>query len=137
LIFLKYLGDNVRTQLLCTFAHKTNLEIVTEYIKQNFEIPEKRIFIFANYEKRNELYCTFNAEDNGHRGKNTISIHRKKETNTLYTVNALNEVIKDLNNGILDKTMIIPWQAFENSFILLDDPGYKRIDLVFVRRINF
>jgi len=122
---------------LCTFAHKTNLDIVTEYIKQNFEIPEKRIFIFANHSKRNELYCTFNAEDNGHRGKNTISIHRKKETNTLYTVNALNEVIKDLNNGILDKTMIIPWDAFENSFILLDDPGYKRIDLVFVQRINF
>ena len=127
----------MRTQLLCTFAHKTNLDIVIEYIKQNFEVPEKRIFIFSNYNKRNEMYCTFNAEDNGHRGKNTISIHRKKETNTLYTVNALNEVIKDLNNGVLDKTMIIPWEAFENSFILLDDPGYKRIDLILYKRINF
>jgi len=127
----------VRTQLLCTFAHKTNLDIVIEYIKQNFEVPEQRIFVFSNYAKRNELYCTFNAEDNGHRGKNTISIHRKKETNTLYTVNALNEVIKDLNNGVLDKTMIIPWEAFENSFILQDDPGYKRIDLILYKRINF
>ena len=127
----------MRTQLLCTFAHKTNLDIVTEYIKQNFKIPEKRIFIFANHSKRNELYCTFNAEDNGHRGKNTISIHRKKETNTLYTVNALNEVIKDLNNGILDKTMILPWEAFENSFLLTDDNGYRRVDLVFFKRINF
>ena len=127
----------MRTQLLCTFAHKSNLDIVIDYIQQNFEIPEKRIFVFSNYEKRNELYCTFNAEDNGHRGKNTISIHRKKETNTLYTVNALNEVIKDLNNGILDKTMIIPWEAFENSFILTSDTGYKRIDLVFFKRINF
>ena len=127
----------MRTQLLCTFAHKTNLDIVIEYIKQNFEVPERRIFIFSNYANRNELYCTFNAEDNGHRGKNTISIHRKKETNTLYTVNALNEVIKDLNNGVLDKTMIIPWEAFENSFILQDDPGYKRIDLTLYKRINF
>ena len=127
----------MRTQLLCTFAHKSNLDIVIDYIQQNFEIPEKRIFVFSNYEKRNELYCTFNAENNGHRGKNTISIHRKKETNTLYTVNALNEVIKDLNNGILDKTMIIPWEAFENSFILTSDTGYKRIDLVFYKRINF
>ena len=127
----------MRTQLLCTFAHKSNLDIVIDYIQQNFEIPEKRIFVFSNYEKRNELYCTFNAEDNGYRGKNTISIHRKKETNTLYTVNALNEVIKDLNNGILDKTMIIPWEAFENSFILTSDTGYKRIDLVFFKRINF
>ena len=127
----------MKTQLLCTFAHKTNLDIVTEYIKQNFEIPEKRIFVFSNYSNRKELYCTFNATDNGYRGKNTISIHRKKETNTLYTVNALNEVIKDLNNGILDKTMIIPWEAFENSFILTEENGYRRIDLVFVRRINF
>ena len=127
----------MRTQLLCTFAHKTNLDIVIEYIKQNFEVPERRIFVFSNYSNRNELYCTFNAEDNGHRGKNTISIHRKKETNTLYTVNALNEVIKDLNNGVLDKTMIIPWEAFENSFILQDDPGYKRIDLILYKRINF
>jgi hypothetical protein len=64
-------------------------------------------------------------------------LYTKKETNTLYTVNALNEVIKDLNNGILDKTMIIPWEAFENSFILTEENGYRRIDLVFVRRINF
>ena len=127
----------MRTQLLCTFAHKTNLDIVTEYIKQNFEIPENRIFVFANYEKRNELYCTFNATDNCHRGKNTISIHRKKETNTLYTVNALNEVIKDLNNGILDKSMIIPWEAFENSFILTTNPGYKVVALKFFTRISF
>ena len=127
----------MRTQLLCTFAHKTNLDIVIEYIKQNFEVPEKRIFVFSNYDKKTELYCTFNAENNGYRGKNTISIHRKKETNTLYTVNALNEVIKDLNNGILDKSMIIKWENFENSFLLTTDDGYKRVDLVFLKRINF
>jgi hypothetical protein len=127
----------VRTQLLCTFAHKTNLDIVIEYIKQNFEVPEKRIFVFSNYDKKTELYCTFNAENNGHRGKNTISIHRKKETNTLYTVNALNEVIKDLNNGILDKSMIINWENFENSFLLTTEYGYKRVELVFLKRINF
>lgn len=127
----------MRTQLLCTFAHKTNLDIVIEYIKQNFEVPEKRIFVFSNYDKKTELYCTFNAENNGHRGKNTISIHRKKETNTLYTVNALNEVIKDLNNGILDKSMIINWENFENSFLLTTEYGYKRVELVFLKRINF
>ncbi len=127
----------MRTQLLCTFAHKTNLDIVIEYIKQNFEVPEKRIFVFSNYDKKTELYCTFNAENNGHRGKNTISIHRKKETNTLYTVNALNEVIKDLNNGILDKSMIINWENFENSFLLTNEYGYKRVELVFLKRINF
>ncbi len=127
----------MKTQLLCTFAHRNNLDIVTEYIKQNFTIPEHRIFVFANEEIRSELYCTFNAEDNGFRGKNTISIHRKKETNTLYTVNALNEVIMNLNNGILDKSMLLPWENFENSFLLTNDDGYKRVELIFVKRISF
>jgi len=127
----------LRTQLLCTFAHKNNLDIVIEYIKQNFTIPEHRIFVFANNEIRSELYCTFNAEDNGFRGKNTISIHRKKETNTLYTVNALNEVIMNLNNGILDKSMLLPWENFENSFLLTNEDGYKRVELIFVKRISF
>ena len=126
----------MRTQLLCTFAHKTNLEIVTEYIKQNFEIPENRIFIFANYAKRNELYCTFNAEDNGYRGKNTISVHRKKETNTLYTVNALNAIIRKSNNGVLDKKFIINWQIYDNSLMLTDGDDVRHIHLDLYKRID-
>ena len=121
---------------MCTFAHKTNLDIVTEYIKQNFEIPEKRIFIFANHSKRNELYCTFNAEDNGHRGKNTISIHRKKETNTLYTVNALNAIIRKTNNGVLDKKFIINWPIYENSLMLNDGNDVRHIHLNLFKRID-
>ena len=55
----------MKTQLLCTFAHSNNLDIVIEYIKQNFTIPENRIFVFENANKQHELYCTYNAEDNG------------------------------------------------------------------------
>ena len=128
----------MRTQLLCTFAHRKDLELIVDYISKSYSISEKRLFVFLDADKKSDLYVTYNVEpDDYGKTPSTIMIHRKKETNTLYTVNALNEVIKDLNNGVLDKTMIIPWQAFENSFILLDDPGYKRIDLVFVRRINF
>ena len=127
----------MRTQLLCTFAHRNNLDIVIEYIKQNFTIPEHRIFVFANEEYKTDLYCTFNADDTGFRGKNTISIHRKKETNTLYTVNALNEVIINMNNGILDKTMIIPWENFENSFLLTNEDGYKKVSLIFAKKVSF
>jgi hypothetical protein len=127
----------VKTQLLCTFAHRNNLDIVLEYIKQNFTIPEKRIFVFENANKQHELYCTYNAEDNGFRGKNTISIHRKKETNTLYTVNALNEIIVEQNNGVLDKRFPLYWPKYKNSFILNTNPGYKIVNLVFFTKISF
>ena len=118
----------MKTQLLCTFAHRNNLDIVIEYIKQNFTIPENRIFVFENANKQHELYCTYNAEDTGFRGKNTISIHRKKETNTLYTINALNELIKSLNGGVVDTKFPIDWQHYKNCVLLTQHNELKQLN---------
>jgi hypothetical protein len=125
----------LKTQLLCTFAHRTDLNIITEYIQTSYTIPEHRIFVFSNAKSPDTLYCTYNADAGTQRGQNTISIHRKKETNTLYTVNALNEVIREVNNGVLDKTYQLDWQRYQNSFILTDDTGYRVINLVFFKKI--
>ncbi len=127
----------VKTQLLCTFAHKSDINIVVEYVQQSYVIPEKRIFVFANANASNNLYCTYNADAGTQRGQNTISIHRKKETNTLYTVNALNEVIRSVNNGIIDKTYQLDWNMYQNSFILTDPIGYRVIDLLFFKKISW
>jgi len=128
----------VKTQLLCTFAHKLDLNIVTDYIQINYIIPEKRIFIFYNEDDPDMLYCTYNISETINRTKNTISIHRKKETNTLYTVNALNQVIRTVNNGVLDKTFNLDWMNYQNSFILSDNNvGYHIVDLGFFKRISW
>jgi len=127
----------LKTQLLCTFAHRSDINIVSEYIQHNYEIPERRIFVFSNAEVSDNLYCTYNANETARRGQNTISIHRKKETNTLYTVNALNEVIRTVNNGVLDKSFQLDWSIYQNSFILTDDSGYRVIDLIFFKRISW
>ncbi len=127
----------MKTQLLCTFAHKSDLNIITEYIQTNYEIPERRIFVFSNNDVSDNLYCTYNAHETVRRGQNTISIHRKKETNTLYTVNALNEVIRQVNNGILDKTYQLDWTRYQNSFILTDESGYRIISLIFFKKLTW
>ena len=128
----------MKTQLLCTFAHKLDLNIVTDYIQINYIIPEKRIFIFYNEDDPDMLYCTYNISETINRTKNTISIHRKKETNTLYTVNALNQVIRTVNNGVLDKTFNLDWMNYQNSFILSDNNvGYHIVDLGFFKRISW
>ena len=124
----------MKTQLLCTFAHRSDLNIVTDYIQQSYVIPERRIFVFANTYAADNLYCTYNADATTQRGQNTISIHRKKETNTLYTVNALNEVIRTVNNGVLDKTYQLDWSNYQNSFILTDDAGFRVIELTFYKK---
>ena len=127
----------MKTQLLCTFAHRSDLNIVTEYIQQSYIIPEHRIFVFANAEAADNLYCTYNADATTQRGQNTISIHRKKETNTLYTVNALNEIIRAVNNGVLDKTYQLDWSNYQNSFILTDDAGFRVIELTFFKKFTW
>ena len=127
----------MRTQLLCTFAHKLDLNIVTDYIQINYIIPEKRIFVFYNEDDPDMLYCTYNISETINRTKNTISIHRKKETNTLYTVNALNQVIRAVNNGVLDKTYQLDWMRYQNSFILTDDEDYRVVDLLFFKKISW
>jgi hypothetical protein len=127
----------LKTQLLCTFAHRSDLNIVTEYIRTGYDIPEKRIFVFSNADYADNLYCTYNALSTSRRSQNTISIHRKKESNTLYTVNALNEIICHVNNGVLDKSYQLDWSNYQNSFILTDESGYRVIGLAFYKKISW
>jgi hypothetical protein len=47
-----------------------------------------------------------------------ILLHRKKDTNTLYTINSLNYIIKSENNNVLDTTHQINWSGYKNSLIL-------------------
>ena len=127
----------MKTQLLCTFAHKKDLELVADYVAKSYTISEKRLFVFSDADNRSDLYITYNVEpDDYGKTPNTIMIHRKKETNTLYTVNALNAIIKKVNNGILDKKFIINWEMYSNSLLLTDGDQAKHIHLELHKRID-
>jgi hypothetical protein len=67
---------------------------------------------------------------------NTILLHRKKESNTLYTINALNTLIKTLNNGVLDKAYIVDWNQYKNCILLTDGPNLRRLDTAIHRIID-
>ena len=127
----------MRTQLLCTFAHRKDLDLIVDYISKSYTISEKRMFVFSNAEKSSELYVTYNVEpDDYKKTPNTIMIHRKKETNTLYTVNALNAIIRKSNNGVLDKKFVINWQIYNNSLMLTDGDDVRHIHLDLHKRID-
>ena len=66
----------------------------------------------------------------------TIALHRKKQSNTLYTINALNEVIREKNNGVLDKTFPITWSEFQNSLLLVNEQGLNIIPTKIYKIIN-
>jgi hypothetical protein len=127
----------LKTQLLCTFAHRKDLDLISDYITKSYTVAERRIFVFSDADNKNDLYLTYNIERGAFtKTPNTISIHRKKETNTLYTVNALNTIIVKANNGVLDKTFIINWETYRNSLLLTSDNDLRPISLELMRRID-
>jgi hypothetical protein len=122
---------NELKQLLCTFSNSLQYTEVIKEIPKQYTLIDNKIFIFANENNLRELYLTFNVQktDRNNRYKGTISIHRKKQTNTLYTLNAMNRLIEDENNGVYDKNFQLSWELYKNSIILTNDVGVKIVPL--------
>ena len=122
----------MKTQLLCTFTTKKNIDNTINKIKESYKIMFNKIYILQNEDDIRELICTYNVEANESIDynvvPNTISLHRKKHSNTLYTINALNEVIKNLNNGILDTGYQLPWENFRNMIMVTNSDGLNKIN---------
>ena len=98
-------------------------EIIDIIISCNNVLFDK-IYVFENAQEPANLICTYNVEfenDFMEGIPNTISLHRKKHTNTLYTINALNQIIVQLNNGVLDKRFPVPWKDYRNCILLYND----------------
>ena len=121
----------MRTQLLASFTTKDELDTTIQKIQDAYTIAFGKIYVLQNENNVNELICTYNVDvGNGvdyNEVYNTISLHRKKFSNTLYTINALNEVIKNLNNGVLDSKFMIPWENFRNTLLVTNKDGLNKI----------
>jgi hypothetical protein len=122
---------NELKQLLCTFSNSSQYTDALKEIPKQYTLIDNKIFIFANENNLRELYLTFNVEkrEQINRYKGTISIHRKKQTNTLYTLNAMNKLIADENNGVFDKSFQLNWDLYKNSIILTNEIGVKIVSL--------
>ena len=120
----------MRTQLLCTFTRKSKLNEIVDIIVSCNDILYDKIYVFENKDDSNQLICTYNVEFIENYEENiidTISLHRKKQSNTLYTINALNEVIREKNGGVLDKSYMVDWDEFENTLLLTNESVLTKI----------
>ena len=122
----------MKTQLLATFTSKESLDDITKKINDSYTIIFDKIYVLQNENNTDELICTYNVDNNKgvdyNAVKGTISLHRKKHSNTLYTINALNEVIAELNNGVVDSKYIVPWENFRNMLMVTNSEGLNKIN---------
>ncbi len=128
-----------KRQLLCTFSTISDFKNVLEQIRNFYTIHNNCLFVFYNTKSVKEVFVTYNiVSDVGEFPKfpNTISVHRKKQTNTLYTLNAMNQIIRDENGGVFDKTFQVNWNLYKDSLIITNDSFIKIISIKIYDIIN-
>jgi len=122
----EYIGT--KTALLCTFSSKQRLVVVANKISGAFTIDMDRIFVLKETGKSPKdpyrYILTYNiivgedelTEPHHKRISNTIKINRNKETNCLYTRDALNFLIHE-RQEFEDQQVTIDWEEYSNSLL--------------------
>lgn len=115
---IQNLGD-LNNKLFCTFTNLEGLEALLAEIRDKYTIIYNKLFVLEIIGK-DEYVVTYNVDQGNVHSipENTILVHRKKESNTLYTINALNELIKKLNGGVVDTKYQVNWQHYKNCILL-------------------
>ena len=129
----------MNTQLLCLFTTKEEIDIAQEFVLKNYTLTNPNVFILENKSKLEEAFITFNVEKGSapiDSQWKTILVHRKKQSNTIYTINALNEVVKSKTGGIVDNSYMIDWEEFKNCILTTSNLGYKKIPTKVFKSFN-
>jgi hypothetical protein len=112
-------------KLYCTFVKAEEIENNINYLINDYHILYNKIFVL---ESKNPDYdkfiLTYNIDNINLKEdvffKNTINVHRKKETNTLYTINAIN-IISIQKLGRIDTNFRVNWDDYKNCLLLSKD----------------
>jgi hypothetical protein len=119
----------MNNKLFCTFTPLVDLDSLIDSLSGRYDIMYKKMFVL-HVKSNDEYVVTYNVDQGNINDipENTILVHRKKETNTLYTINALNELIKKLNNGAVDTNFPIDWQHYKNCIMLTQHNEIKQLN---------
>ena len=131
--------EELANKLFATFSKKEDIEKTIETITSRYTILFNKIFILESKDS-DEFICTYNI-DPGNMSTtsvlpNTILLHRKKESNSLYTINALNTLIKTLNNGYADPNYKVEWADYKNTILLTNGPDLRKLETTIYKIIN-
>lgn len=121
--------NDLNNKLFCTFTTLEDLDSLIENLTSKYKIMYNKMFVL-HVKSNDEYVVTYNVEQGNVNSipDNTILVHRKKDSNTLYTINALNEVIKGLNGGVVDPRFMIDWQHYRNCILLTQHNELKQLN---------
>jgi len=122
--------QNSRGILLASFITSDSDEEImaeVENIAATLPLSNNMIFLLKLLDEPTKKIITYNALIEKGQPLNsrlfTMRIHRKKTTNTLYTINALNAAVAKDNDGQTGKHLKLDWSKYENSIMLVTGPN--------------
>jgi hypothetical protein len=129
--------DNLNNKLFATFTTLEELDNLVNQLNQTYSIMYKKIFVLQLSDS-DEYILTYNVDQGNVNSipENTILVHRKKEYNVLYTINSLNELIKSLNNGVVNPNYRIDWQHYRNTILLTQHNELKQLKTKIYQIVN-
>ena len=129
-IFINSIPFDMKNKLLCSFTAQNRLLDTIAGITSRYAILYDKMFVLES-PQTTEYIITYNIDTENSVNEipeNTILLHRKKESNTLYTINALNTLIRSLNNGVADSNYRINWSDYKNSVLLTQGDDLRIIN---------
>jgi hypothetical protein len=109
------------------------IQTEVEFIVNNIHITNNYIFLLQDKEDPSKKILTYNALVKKGEPFNprlyTMRVHRKKQTNTLYTINALNKAVSEQHDGQTGKHLKLDWSVYENCILLTSGKQLKTIPL--------
>ena len=111
--------------LLASFIRRETLDESLEILRKTNKVLNNRVFILRDSSNKDKLILTYNIllDDNkvdfSKFLKDTISLHRKKETNTLYSLNCLNLIVEqETGKADINESHVVNWTKYPNCVLL-------------------
>lgn len=101
--------------LLLCFSNLNEYRIRLQEIRE-IHRPVGSIFVLENRDNIEEIFITFNTQYDFRMG-GYIKINKKRDTNTLFTIDSVNYLSMQ-ENGEIVKDWIPNWNEFNNCLIL-------------------
>lgn len=122
-------------KIFITFTQNTDLYPTVDSIKNKYTVVNNKVLVLQTED--NKFACVYILEPGiTHTVSDSICVHRKKITNTYYTINGLNCLIVSLNNGVLDTSYPINWDSYKNCIIVSNNNTLRKINTVFYKTID-
>lgn len=121
---------HVSSTLLKSIIETFNVNTI--FIFDTDDVDYRRLVTFNTDGVMSESYADYKRKN-----RNTIQLHRRKQTNTFYTINSLNKLI-EIQGGKSNKNFEVDWSEYSNSCLLIDDKDQlKKVSTRLIKVVDF